>query len=136
MGSPTERTLKYLRHRSWDAAVVERYLTIPGRSHGVRQDAFGFIDILAFRDMDVAAVQATSTGNMGARIKKILASPIAERWIRAWPDRVIFVIGWKRYAKPVDRKWWRPTVHQLMPGDFDESPRGKLTSKSAKMSRV
>ena len=135
MASPTQRTLAFLREEGYDAAVVERYLTIPGRHIGVRQDAFGFIDILAFDDgSSVVAVQATSTSNMGARVNKILASPVAARWIQAYPFRHIWVIGWKKYAKPVGRKWWRHTIRYLHQEDFDAAARRQQSDQPATVS--
>jgi len=43
---------------------------------GIRQDLFGFIDVLAISDDgEVLAIQCTSKSNMSARIKKIESNP-------------------------------------------------------------
>lgn len=133
MASPTQRTLTFFRGLGYDAAVVEKYVTMPGQPHGIRQDAFGFIDILAFKDKGITAIQATSASNVSSRIKKILESPVARRWV-CDPTRHILVIGWKKYAKPVDRKWWRHTMRYLTLGDFDGPTRRKHARRTAAVS--
>lgn len=119
MASPTERTLALYRAGGYDVAVVEKYVTIPGRKFGVRRDAFGFIDILAFDCDYIVAIQATSTSNLQARVNKILNSETARRWCNG-TSRRIMVIGWRRYSKPVNRRWWRETTQEIVPGDFIE----------------
>jgi hypothetical protein len=65
--SPTQRTLKYLREQGCQlVAVTERW-----NPHArIRQDLFGIIDVLALKDDQVIAVQATA-GGVSARINKI-----------------------------------------------------------------
>lgn len=65
--SPTQRTLAELRKRGYLAAVVEKFNIFAK----VRQDLFGFIDVLAVRRGEVLGVQATSASNVSARVKKI-----------------------------------------------------------------
>jgi hypothetical protein len=103
MSSPTSRTLKYLRDDGHIADVVEQWNSF---TH-TRKDLFGFIDILSVKDGKVYGWQATSTGNMRAREKKILESEIYPAVAEAMS---ILVIGWKKYAKPVKRKYWRETI--------------------------
>lgn len=67
MSSPTQRSLKYLRGEGYLADVVEKW--IPGAN--IRRDLFGFIDILAIREAEIVGVQATSGGNVSARVSKI-----------------------------------------------------------------
>jgi hypothetical protein len=46
----TQRSLKYLRERGWQCAIVEKWLPARGTmKFGVRQDVWGFGDILACR---------------------------------------------------------------------------------------
>ena len=54
MASPTVRTLRWLRKLGWSACVVEKY----NHFARVRQDAFQFGDILAFKTPDRAAIAA------------------------------------------------------------------------------
>ena len=91
--TPTQRSLKHLRADGWTAAVVERW-----NPHArIRQDLFGFIDILAIRDGETLAVQTTSASSMAARVKKIenhinLADVKRAGW-------AIHVHGWRKNAK-------------------------------------
>lgn len=65
--SPTQRTLEKLRKDGWMPWVVERWLPRVNK----RSDLFGFIDILAIKDGEVLAVQATSRSSVSSRVKKI-----------------------------------------------------------------
>src|SRR5215472_3844766 len=87
MSSPTQRSLAYLRQNGWTACVVEKW----NQYARVRQDAFGFGDILAvhlddknwFDVRHIALVQTTTAANMAARRGKISVSLAARQWRRA-----------------------------------------------------
>jgi hypothetical protein len=114
--SPTQRTLKALRDDGWRAAVVERWCPHSKRRH----DLFGFIDVLAIRGDDTLAVQATSTSNVSARVKKMCGPECVEA-VRDWLSgdrRFVTVVGWRKYAKPVDLKLWRPTWRPIEMSDL------------------
>ncbi len=79
--SPTQRTLALLRKRGYRAAVVEKW-----NAHArIRQDLFGVVDVLAIKDGETLAVQATSASNVASRVEKIAIS-------EATPD--IRAAGW------------------------------------------
>ena len=65
--SPTQLSLKKLRQEGYTVAIVEHWNAFAR----IRQDLFGFIDLLALKDKEVLAVQTTSASNMSARAKKI-----------------------------------------------------------------
>lgn len=65
--SPTTLSLKALRDAGYVAAVVEHF----NPHKRIRQDLFGFIDIIAIRPGETLAVQTTSRSNMAARVRKI-----------------------------------------------------------------
>jgi hypothetical protein len=90
--TPTQRTLAKLRADGWTTAIVEHW-----NAHArIRQDLFGFIDILALRDGETLAVQATSGSNVAARVAKIAASETAPIVRKAgWR---IEVWGWRKNA--------------------------------------
>ena len=67
--SPTQRSLEYLREQGYHCEIVEKWN--PWRR--IRQDLWGWCDILAIRRNEVLAVQVTSSG-VAARIKKIQES--------------------------------------------------------------
>lgn len=65
--SPTQLTLRQLKADGWLAAVVEHW-----NPHArVRNDLFGFIDVIAVRPGETLAVQATTAANVSARVHKI-----------------------------------------------------------------
>lgn len=75
--SPTQRALKVLRDQGWTVAIVEKW-----NPHAkVRQDLFGFIDLLAMKQGVLLGVQVTSTSNMNARKDKALESPNLRAWL-------------------------------------------------------
>lgn len=116
--SPTQRTLKLYRDKGLMIGVTEHWNPYAGKN-GIRQDLFGFIDLILVGPNGTAAIQATSTGNIGARVTKILALPSAKYWLSGKAKRSIIVIGWKKYKKPVNRKWWRYTIVVLRLEDFN-----------------
>lgn len=93
--SPTQRSLKLLRQDGWTCHVTERWNAFAR----IRQDAFGFGDILAFRGHETILVQTTSDANVSARIKKILDIPEAHAWASG-AARAIVVHGWGKKGKP------------------------------------
>lgn len=90
--SPTQRSLEYLRNEGYLVAIVEHWQPFAR----IRQDLFGFIDLLAIRRDETLAVQVTASG-VSSRIKKIEASPHLGRVREAgWK---IHVHGWRKSAK-------------------------------------
>lgn len=67
MTSPTARSLAKLRKDGWHPWVVETF----NHYTRTRSDMFGFVDILAIRENETLAVQATSYSNVSSRVKKI-----------------------------------------------------------------
>ena len=99
--SPTQRSLKLLRERGYMAAVTEHW-----NPHArLRQDLFGFIDIVAVsRLYGIIAVQTTSGDNMAARIAKIKESAHAKVWLDSRGG--ITVHGWRKVGARGARKLW------------------------------
>jgi len=89
--SPTQRSLEYLREQGYHCEIVEKWN--PWRR--IRQDLWGWCDILAIRRDEVLAVQVTSSG-VAARIKKIQESDTVLR-VREAGIR-IEVHGWTKRA--------------------------------------
>jgi len=90
--TPTQRSLAYLREEGYTVAIVERW-----NPHArIRQDLFGFIDLLAIRKDETLAVQVTSTG-VSSRIKKIMESDYLPK-VRDAGWRII-VHGWRKNSK-------------------------------------
>ena len=89
--SPTQRSLEYLREQGYHCEIVEKWN--PWRR--IRQDLWGWCDILAIRRDEVLAVQVTSSG-VAARIRKIQESDTVLR-VREAGIR-IEVHGWTKRA--------------------------------------
>ncbi len=91
--SPTQRSLKYLRDQGYTVAITEKW-----NPHArVRQDLFGFIDMLGIKDGQTLAVQTTSSSSFSERIKKIeehenLPAVLAAGW-------QVTVHGWRKNSK-------------------------------------
>ena len=94
--SPTQLSLKKLREEGYTVAVVEHW----NAWAKIRQDLFGFIDLLALKGKEVLAVQTTTATNLNARVKKIAdhenVGVVREA---GW---TIHVHGWHQDEK---RKW-------------------------------
>jgi carbonic anhydrase len=91
--SPTQRSLAHLRNEGWTlVAVVEKW-----NPHArIRQDLFGFIDVLAIRRGETLAVQACSRGDIANRVRKIAEHPnVAAVREAGW---AIHVHGWGKLA--------------------------------------
>ena len=65
--SPTQLSLKLMKERGYKCEITERWNPFAR----IRQDLYGFIDVLCLGDGDIVGVQTTSYSNMSARIKKI-----------------------------------------------------------------
>jgi hypothetical protein len=90
--SPTQRSLAYLREQGYTVAIVERW-----NPHAqIRQDLWGWCDLLAIRKSEVLAVQVTASA-VSERIKKIQESEtvaaVRDAGIR------IEVHGWRKNSK-------------------------------------
>jgi hypothetical protein len=110
MRSPTALTLRALRQRGAIACVVERWIS----QAGIRVDAFGFADILVAHPLErrITLVQATSVGNMSARIAKIKAEPRAAAWIGA--GGIVEVWGWVKRGDS-----WRVKIVAIQGSDLE-----------------
>lgn len=88
--TPTQLSLRRLRNQGWLAEVVERW----NPHANIRQDLYGFIDILAVGEAGTLAVQTTTVPNVAARIRKITDHPHLPA-VRAagW---AIHVHGWEK----------------------------------------
>ena len=87
--TPTARTLTALRAAGWTVQTVESW--IPGAN--IRRDLWGVGDILAMQaGMPLLLVQATSDGNVSARVAKAKREPRLKTWLRC--GATFEVWGW------------------------------------------
>lgn len=89
--SPTQRSLEHWRGEGYLCAVVERW-----NPHArIRQDLYGFIDVLAIKGDDIVGIQATAQG-VSSRVHKITEHenfPVVIAAMR------IVVDGWRKNSK-------------------------------------
>ena len=95
MPSPTQRSLAFLRAEGYTVAIVEHWNAFAK----IRQDLFGFVDLLALRPGETLAVQTTSGDNVSKRIAKIAEHELLPRVLEAgW---IVEVHGWRK----IKGKW-------------------------------
>lgn len=91
--TPTQRSKRRLEAEGYTVAIVEHWHPVLK----LRQDLFGFIDLLAIRRDETLAVQTTTTDHQAERIRKIADSPHVGAVREAgW---AIHVHGWMKNAK-------------------------------------
>ncbi len=100
-----------LREAGFTCGVVEKW-----NMHAkIRQDLFGFIDIVAMRG-DVIGVQATTMANKSSHVDKILAEKRARLWLLAGGR--IQLWSWRKLAVKVNRKSWQADVMEITLAHF------------------
>lgn len=107
MKQPTQRSMEFCRKEGMLAGVTERW-----NPHArIRQDLFGFIDLIVLDGDGAIGVQATSGSNAAKRIHKIVDEPKARTWlengqrIEVWSWRKIKLKrGGLRYRWDLDRR--------------------------------
>ena len=114
--TPTQRSLKLMRDRGYSCDIVERWNPYAR----IRQDLWGFCDVLCLTPGQIVAVQTTSGANVSARLRKIAASPrIAD--VLSAGVRVV-VHGWAKRGPRGKAKKWTCREEWLKPEDFEEIP--------------
>jgi hypothetical protein len=116
--SPTARALAQLRKDGWLPAVVEKFN--PGAR--VRQDLFGFIDIVAIHPslQGVLGIQVTTNAHMSDRFTKMLAEPVRNRvWAWLWASNAVEIWGYAKTGPRGKRKTWTLTRRPVTLGDLE-----------------
>lgn len=90
--TPTQRSMNFLKLKGYTPRIVEHF----NHYAKVRQDLFGFIDIVALHpeSKGVLGVQTTSAANISARVNKAMALSVCKLWL-VCGNRVEFH-GWKQ----------------------------------------
>jgi hypothetical protein len=92
--SPTQRSLKHMREAGYVCAIVEKW-----NPHArIRQDMFGFIDVLCVKGEDIVGVQACSGagGDSAERVRKISEH---ENWPKICDAMRVVVQSWRKNSK-------------------------------------
>ena len=90
--SPTQRSLAYLREEGYLVSIVEHWNPFAR----IRQDLWGWCDLLAIKENEVLAVQVTASA-VSTRIKKIQESETISCVRKA--NIKIHVHGWRKSLK-------------------------------------
>lgn len=106
--SPTQRSLKLLREFGYLVAITERWNPFAK----IRQDLFGFVDLLCVKGDEVLAVQTTSGSNAAKRLDKIRGIPAAKTWLSS-PNRKLYIHAWAKRGDRGKRKTWTCRVMPL-----------------------
>lgn len=77
--SPTQKCLAELRREGYVVAIVEKFNSFVK----IRQDMFGFIDILAIRPGEILGVQASAATDHQKHVRKCKAHPNLPHWLAA-----------------------------------------------------
>jgi hypothetical protein len=116
----TQRTLKALKQAGRKCGVVERFNAWVG-DHGIRQDLFGCIDVIA---LDLAAgriVGVQSTGaDFSGHYNKITQDCRADALLWLQCGGVLELWAWRKVLKKRGgkQKVWQPRVHVFTIEDF------------------
>lgn len=118
--SPTQRTLRALREQGLVCAIVEKWNPYGG-PHGIRQDLFGILDILAL-DPQRGVVGIQSTGqDFSGHFRKLTQEKAQEclDWLST-PGTALELWAWRKVKVQRGGKAliWHPRVRILSPTDF------------------
>jgi len=120
--SPSSRTMKLMRSQGYLCAVVEKWI----EARKIRQDLYGYIDILAIKGAETIGIQATASG-VSARLEKILNHENLVPWLEG-DSRQLEIHGWRKLKKKVDGKTWVPRIIDVWmdyAGEIHHRERGK-----------
>ena len=114
--TPTQRTLRELRARGLECAIVERWLSGPK----LRQDMFGIIDIIALGPNGVIGVQ--SCGNsFSDHYNKLTTERYQEthNWLST-PGCTLELWAWRKVKVKRGGKaeMWQPRVVEITKADL------------------
>ncbi len=96
--SPTVLSIRHLKKLGFAVAIVEKFNSFIK----IRQDCFGFIDLIAIRERQIIGVQTTTSDNMSARIAKIRELDTPALWLAA--GGIIHIHGWAKKGARGKRK--------------------------------
>jgi hypothetical protein len=91
---------------------------VNGVRAGIRQDLFGFLDIIAILPIGICGIQSCGQA-FSEHNKKILANEIAPEWLKA--GGFIHLYGWRKIVKRrgMKQKIWSPRIKEYSSKDFE-----------------
>ena len=123
--SPTQRTIRELRGMGRRCAIVEKWNAYAG-PHGIRQDLFGIIDILALDpETGVVGIQCCAGSGFAAHWQKITVEHAQETidWLTT-PGTSLELWAWRKVKVRRGGKAavWRPRVAKVELSDVEGGP--------------
>jgi hypothetical protein len=114
--NPTQRTIRELKNQGRKCGIVERFNSFVG-PHGIRQDLFGIIDIIALDpERGVVGVQACGQDFSG-HFKKITIDRAEQTidWLMT-PGAVLELWGWRKVKLKRGGKAmrWKPRIREIL----------------------
>ena len=111
----TQRTLRALRQRGLQCAIVEKFNAYAG-PHGLRQDLFGIIDVLAL-DPQTGVIGIQSAGNSFASHKRKILEERAQETVEwlSTPGCRFELWAWRKIKLNRGGKAmrWKPRVARI-----------------------
>lgn len=106
--SKVQRTLRELEQRGCHCGIVERFNRFAG-PHGIRQDLFGIIDVIALYPNSICGVQCCGS-DFAAHDRKILESEMGKEWLKSGGSLELW--GWRKVKKKKGGKLmvWKPRI--------------------------
>ena len=109
----TQKTLRYLREQGLIVDKAERFNPYAGK-FGIRQDLFGFIDLIALDPQEgIIGIQSTSGNQHSKHRKAIIENENVEEWLKCGGK--IWLISWSKKKIKRDGKAlrWFPRVEKI-----------------------
>ena len=132
--SYTQKTLKALRELGYHVDICEKFNPHAG-PFGIRQDLFGFMDIIAFNEDEVIAVQSTGPSGHAEHKRKILANEFAKDWVAG--GRKLELWSWRKLLKNRGGKLrtWQPRIEEITLLTFQTSCKSGATEQPDRQSQ-
>lgn len=122
--SAASRTLKVLKKDGWICALAEKWNPFVG----IRQDLFGFMDILALKPGHrIRAINATTASEIGRHIEKYRENAALRYWLKSIGQPHFELWAWRRLKSTEEGKRveWRPRVFA-----FEATPAFSATERN------
>ena|SRR3990167_11245130 len=117
--SPTSRTLRTLKQQGTICGVVERFNAFAG-PFGIRQDLFGFIDLIALDpERGIIGVQCCAGGGHATHRTKILENEIAPEWLETGGKIEIWSWSKRKLKRGGKAMRWIPRVEEITLKDYE-----------------
>lgn len=110
--SPTQRTIRELRNQGTICGVVERFNQHVG-PHGIRQDLFGFIDLIALAPNGIIGVQCCAGSGHADHRKKIMANEVVPEWLKSGGRIQIWSWSKRKLKRGGKAERWQPRVEEI-----------------------